>query len=109
MKAKIDLNDSSALLFSTDLVARESGTNPAHRPEVCPDDYVFLDDMFRPYRVRRRDGATGDLWLHYRTAAGAWVTLRIVSAEESEEYITRAIPVAKAEHYASGVPFLTNP
>lgn len=73
----------------------------------CVDDFVFLDDLRRAYRVRRmlNDG----LWLLYwNDALKCYLTLRRMDEVTALKlYLRRALNAEDMVLFEGGLPFLT--
>ncbi len=71
------------------------------------DDFIFLDDRNKPFRVRNW-GDKGEPWLFYwNKGTESWVSFRQADpVERMKWYLRRSLSAEHALMYEGGVPFL---
>jgi hypothetical protein len=71
------------------------------RPVVKPsvNDFVFIDDLERPYRVKLWGADEHDLWLFYWGPDKQWVALRPIHKAEALMLLEGALPKDQAALY----------
>ena len=65
----------------------QAPVEPVVMPEV--NDFVFLDDANRPYRVKLWGNSEKDLWIFYWHPDRKWVSLRPIQKTEALILLSR--------------------
>jgi len=73
------------------------------QPAVMPsfNDFVYIDDANRPYRVKLWGDDEKTLWLFYWHPDKTWVSLRPIRKDEALILLGRALPKDQAALYGA--------